>query len=621
MFSWLRGSKKVQRTFSEKSYISVESQPYIQDDDSDIFFEVEPEAEVNPTPQICLVDLGSDVNELLRRNAFNCVEASVGSLVSVPKYNRNDEHFVRQNHNIPKDLHEYDVLVMDAGAENTSSYDSDKASLQGVHEGVTYALVSKYPQQVFNTKPFGVGVLSQRLNGFSNKKSIRVVFAAKEVYVNYEIVEISSKGNYIVRREHCCNMDLFDTPRRTSKFGRKFKAPAPESGLVALLFKYIAGAEYQVFFERPTVWAENCRVPDADFMPLAFNDNDEVVSYLQKQGESFVCVFPQVVNKADFLLELFNTCFPEIIPEIFPMNGQFGWLDDGSINLPGELALKQRRAEIEKRYLADMASNDNAIQQLKVDYSFLRDMMTGTGEALVKAIQRYLLWLGFADVKSMDDESTDLLEEDIQVDCGERILVIEVKGIGGTSTDKACSQISKIKHRRSEQRRRFDVFGLYIVNHQRFLAPEKRQNPPFTKEQIGDAKLDRRGLLTTYDLYKVYFLIEDGVLEKEYVRERLFDYGVVSFLPSNLLALKVSTIIRNGTVAILELSGVELKVGMKVYARKGGDYSLREILTIKCDDVEVQSASDGEVGICLDKAIKSRSEIFIEKLVETVTPE
>jgi hypothetical protein len=618
MFSWLLGNKKVKKANIEKPYVNLDRPRPIQSFDVDPFFDDEPIEVINPVPQICLVDFDAEVNTLLRRNSFNCTEASVGSLVSVPKFNKNDEHLVRHNHDLPKNLHEYDVVVMDAGAENTSSYDSQKVDLQGVREGVTFALLSKYPQQVFNTKPFGVDVLSKRLNSFLTKQSVQILFAAKEIGINYDIVEISSRGTYIASREYCNNMGAFSTSSRSNMFGRKFKAPALESSLTSLLFKYIAGAEYHITFEQPMVWIENSKVPDTDFVPLALNDNNEIVSYIFKKGESLVLVFPQIANKGGFLLELFNTWLPETLPEIFPMSGQFGWLDDGSFNLPGELAIRDKRAKIETRYLADVAANEAAIEQLKVDYSFLRDMMSGTGQTLVIAIQQYLVWLGFVDVRSMDDEVPETLEEDIQVDCGDRILVIEVKGIGGTSTDKACSQISKIKHRRCQQRGSFDVYGLYIVNHQRYLAPENRQNPPFTKEQVGDAVLDERGLLTTYDLYKAYFLIEDGVLEKEFVRQRLFDYGVVSFFPKNLYALKVLQIIRNGTVAVVRLDGVELKVGMRIYARKGGHYSIHEIQTIRCDDVEVSSVSDGEIGISLNKAIKLRSELFIETVNEAV---
>ena len=67
-------------------------------------------------------------------------------------------------------------------------------------------------------------------------------------------------------------------------------------------------------------------------------------------------------------------------------------------------------------------------------------------------------------------------------------MTIEVKGISGTSTDKDCSQIDKVVKRKMKKYDRTDVNGLYIVNHQRYLPPLSRDNPPFKDIQIKDAE-------------------------------------------------------------------------------------------------------------------------------------
>ena len=48
----------------------------------------------------------------------------------------------------------------------------------------------------------------------------------------------------------------------------------------------------------------------------------------------------------------------------------------------------------------------------------------------------------FNNVKLMDIE-TVRKEEDLQIDTESALLAIEVKGIGGTSTDSDCNQITK----------------------------------------------------------------------------------------------------------------------------------------------------------------------------------
>ena len=86
------------------------------------------------------------------------------------------------------------------------------------------------------------------------------------------------------------------------------------------------------------------------------------------------------------------------------------------------------------------------------------------------------------------DGIEDVLREDIQVYDGEDLLIVEVKGIGGTSTDAECSQVAKHRRRREKENRDKNVIPIYIVNHQRYINPKSRENPPFSRDQIDYAK-------------------------------------------------------------------------------------------------------------------------------------
>lgn len=348
---------------------------------------------------------------------------------------------------------------------------------------------------------------------------------------------------------------------------------------------------------------------------MLLNERDEIVSYAHFIEKSIVFVFPDIADKSNFVSELFKTYLPEIIPDIFPFHGEFQWLDDGNYPLPGEKQLLQDRAEIEERYSRDIAENKKALGSLKVRYKFLSDLISETGGALVSAVETYLKWLGFESVVNLDETNPDILEEDIQIDCEDRFLVIEIKGIGGTSTDKDCSQVSKIKYRRAEEREKFDVFGLYIVNHQRYMPPKSRSNPPFTDNQIKDAGHDKRGLLTTYELYKAYFLIEEGILQKADVRESLFKTGLITLEPENMSSIGTpDELFMDGQVAILNLNGINLAVGDTLIVRKNGDYSKAIIESIQVDDKEVDKCNAGEIGIKLDRRLKKNSELFVRKV-------
>lgn len=245
----------------------------------------------------------------------------------------------------------------------------------------------------------------------------------------------------------------------------------------------------------------------------------------------------------------------------------------------------------------------------------MHELISQTGDELVKSIQKYMVWLGFDSVVDMDEKVTEVFEEDLQIETDKGLLVIEIKGIGGTSTDKDCSQISKIKYRRAEQRGKFDVFGLYIVNHQRYIPPKSRSNPPFTENQIKDAGHDNRGLLTTYDLYKAYFMIEEEILKKEDVRASLFKTGLITLEPQDIISIGVpDELLMDGQVAIVKLNGTSLSVGDSLIVKKQNDYSKVNILSLQVDDKAVDFCNSGEVGIKLNGKLRKNSELLIRKV-------
>jgi hypothetical protein len=350
---------------------------------------------------------------------------------------------------------------------------------------------------------------------------------------------------------------------------------------------------------------------DEKFMPLLANQHGEIIGYATVVKEGWFFVLPQIKDKPKFISDMFEV-LAEIFPVLFPEHARFSWLDDGSYPLPGEEELRNNRIRIEEKYVSDISANEAATAALKDEYQFLRTMLTATGDELVGAVCHFLSWLDFPAVKSMDDHAVEVFEEDVQVELDNGLLVVEVKGIGGTSKDKECAQISKIKHRRQEERQAFDVQALYVVNHQRHMPPRSRANPPFTAHQINDAKLDKRGLVTTWQLYNVYFDIESGLLSKSDVRKALLMYGVVEFFPPNLKEVGiVGETFKNGRVIILRLSDQVLTKGMDLFSLRGGTYSKIAVLGLQVDSQDVDKAEACEVGISIDVEVKRGAKIFM----------
>ena len=574
-----------------------------------------PAKEPHKHPMICLFDIEKNVEDELEKLNFNYVNASFGSTVKVSN-KRHEEKLMKLNHEYPNNLHEFDVVMMDMTSTKSEDFDASQHSLNNTTGNKAHALLSAFPEQVFDPRQFSIHIASKQINELAGKKSIVIAFYGSEITSEYQLVEITAHGPHVTDTNSYSNSAFYGGfPGCNSRHGRKVKTPEKGSKLAPLFNKHLGGIEYRSTFYHPNIWKDGKSQKDDNFIPLLLNERDEIISYAQFRDESLILVLPEVDDKPSFVASLFKTYLPDIMPDIFPFHGEFGWLENGDYLLPGESELLQQKADIEEKYIRDIAENNESMLRLKEENKFLADLISETGDTLVSSVEHYLKWLGFKSVLNFDDTNPDILEEDIQVDCEDRFLVVEVKGVGGTSTDKDCSQISKIRYRRAEQRGKFDVFGLYIVNHQRYMPPKSRSNPPFTDNQVKDASLDKRGLLTTYDLYKAYFLIEEGILQKADVRESLFKTGLITLEPENIVSIGTPTeFFMDGQVAIVNLDGITLNVGESLVLKKQNIYSKVTIESLQVDGSAVDSCDSGEVGVKLDRSLKKNSELFVRKV-------
>lgn len=566
-------------------------------------------------PMVFLFDFDESVVKKLKELRINTFEGSFGCTLKV-KNKQYERKYLKAYQDFPQNLHEFDVVMMDLTNNNSEDYDPSQHELSNVSGDCARMFLSAYPEQIFDPRPFAIYSASKDINYLFDKQSIIIAFCGSNSASKYQFVEITGLGTEITDTKTFSNFSFYkDFPNHDSRCGEKVKLPEKKSKLSPLFSKYIDNISFETFFYHPTAWHDGRHREMDNFHPLLLNERDEIVSYAHLIGESVVFVFPDIADKPSFVAELFRVYLPEMLPETFPFHGEFKWLESGDYPLPGENTLQQQRAELEEKYNRDVAEHEKTLGELKVKYKFLSDLITETGSALVTAVEAYLKWLGFESVVNLDDTNPEILEEDIQVDGPEGFLVIEIKGIGGTSTDKDCSQISKIKFRRAEQRGNFDVYGIYIVNHQRYMPPASRSNPPFTASQISDAVYDKRGLLTTYDMYKSYFMIEDGILEKSDVRESLFKTGLIVLEPANIVSLGIANeIFMDGNVAIVNLNNITITVGETLIVKRQDTYSKTKIVSLQVTDKSVETCNMGEVGIKLDIKIKKNSELFVRTL-------
>lgn len=574
------------------------------------------ESEINKIdrPKICTFDLG-EVNEELKSEGYNIYEGSIGKKVKVPNFKDYQNHQLLLNFDFPSNLHEYDVFILDLDNPETIEYQHDDHVRQNISGSSYLALLSRYPETLFDPRPLSAFLLNGRLRKINNRRCILIVFATSDYVSEYEPIEISSSNPRAKSIEKYGIYSFFENriPTESSMFGKEMKVESMRSDLQNLIERHIKGAIYNQTFSHPTVWENEERINDKKYFPLIRNQNDDIVSYYNHSDNFDLFVFPQFKDKNKFVLEFLKSVAPSISPELFPYSTQNSWKEDKEYRLPNEQELLDEKEQIIKEYDAKIKGVEKRIDKNKTNFAFLHDILSETGDTLVDSVIKYLKWLGFNSVVDMDGENPDsrIKEEDIQVTIEEGLLIIEVKGIGGTSTDSECSQISKIKHRRCKERNAFDVYALYLVNHQRYLPPLKRKNPPFTKEQLNDALNDERGLLSTWQLYNLYYDIQNGIISKKEAQKRFIQFGLVEFRPNDLVLIdEPKEFFKNNQVCIVNIDSVDLSAGEEIIIEKNGKFEKNKIISIKVDEDVVENVSQGEIGIEFSNPIKKKSKLW-----------
>lgn len=564
-------------------------------------------------PLICLIDIDEKIKENLEEKGFNVKSGTLGRAIEVPNtdnYHMNN-HRCLLNFYFPPNLHEYDIIVLDLEDKGTIPYKVEEHTRKYVEGTSDTFVLSEYPETRFDPKPYGSRSLGHEIENIKSHQIFLIIFAAEEVIKEYHTAKITNSGqqpgktvtysNYFF-----CPIALYSS----NKTGKEMivQKVSNKLGLYDLLNRHIIGATYKVIFKNP----QFDKVTET-FIPLIKNSHDEIISFSAIYNNYVLFVFPQITEKSSFLDELLTNQLQTICPTIFPFSSEFKWLEEEAYMLPNEENLLEQRKSLIKRFEEEIESKVREIESNHQKYQCLHHLLTESGDKLVEYVKTYLEWLGFENVKVMSEKRDGKLEEDLQVETEEGLLVIEVKGIDRTSKDEECSQIEKIKNRRIKERQSFDVFGIYIVNHQRHRPPSIRENPPFKEQQIKDAENEERGLLTTWQLFNLYYSIKNDGISKEEAREAFFKHGLIEFLPTNCIPLdKPERILHDGEVIILNLSH-KVNNDDELIIKRGERYIKTKILEIRVNDQKVESVDSGPVGIKVQVPIKKSDGILLKE--------
>lgn len=552
-------------------------------------------------PQVYVVNNAEIADEL--RNDYVVDEGNLG-IVKCIEYERYVNHrYVNLEYNIISNLHEYKVVIVDL--QNKTEKKNCSEDENPINS--PYLFQVDYPTKVFDPTPIVMNQIPKRMN----KNNLRIIFANYQNSEKYLIVKLEGQDNY--RYENEFKEELYSSIGAGTGEKKGKKIVAEDNELAKVISKYIL--EYRVIFYLPHRWDINQikQVPDKNYIPLILNQDSEVISYIgYDKARGYELLLPVCREKEKLISELFEKVLPNILPEIFPESKGFNWLNNEEFQPKEILVYKEKKQRLKDIYEKQLSEIEEQEKHIYEKYRFLNNLLTETGQVLVEAVKEYLEWLGYKDVRVIDGIE-NVLREDIQVYDGEDLLIVEVKGIGGTSTDAECSQVAKHRRRREKENGDKNVIPIYIVNHQRYINPKSRQNPPFSRDQIDYAENDERGLLTTWQLYQQYKLIEEGIFTKEETRLSMKKTGLITLLPDDFCYIgQIKEYFRKPQAGILNINGIEIKVGDEIWARKDERWLKGKVHSIQVDGNNVDKADSGEIGVVLDVELNKGFELYIK---------
>lgn len=565
--------------------------------------------------KICAIDLEDDILSFLKKD-FDVFEGTMGAKIDISQriQNRYDSVRLLLNYDFPANIQEYDILIQDMGYQKVIPYSEEEHVKKYITGTDIFYLYSLYPETLFNPIPYSSKLLSIELQKHRERPLIKIIFQGElysVAYTKYNAGEnYTTDGGCFTNYEHIQNYCS-----ETLLSGRDV-IPCKNTFTQAIFRNTTVGYSYQQIYCHPIAWENSIRKKNEHFIPLLTTIAGDIISYFYMDKYDITIMLPQSENKLELLKNVFNELLYINFSEYFPFIEAAAWKNTPMYFLPNQQELLDKEKQLTKKYQEDLSKIELQKEANSKQYTFLHSLLTDTGDNLVKAVIDFLQWLGFSNIVDADTtkKEEDIFEEDIQVDLGDAgLLIIEVKGINGTSTDAQCSQIHKIKFRRCEERGAFDVYALYIVNNERNIEPLKRTRPPFKDVQIKDAQKDKRGLAYTWQLFNLFFDIENGFISKAEARESLINaYGLVDFPPTNLRRLgEPYNYYKKNTVICIEIKNLIIKVGDHFAYRQNDRWHKTRIVSIEENGQVLDETSNGRYGIEVEKAIPNNVCLYL----------
>ncbi|MEA4957729.1 hypothetical protein SDC9_07609 [bioreactor metagenome] len=567
-------------------------------------------------PKIILLDLDKSSTEILKKEGFNVTSGTLGSKYKVEK--TTDYCQIYFDSKLPN-LNEQEIVCIDINGNKTLD---DSKTVDTPPEKKQYW--GECSNGIIDPAPILMKQFETSFKRILNHGGLFIIFASRKIYPN---IIFGSKQGYSLDgdKEKLHNwsfLPFFEGGyydfKTKNDYGEEIyiNPQLKENDLKKLLKKHATCMNYEITFKLGNG-------VEKGWKPLLLNKYDDIVGGIfspETGGE--IVILPQSSKKDEIIHELMTNIIPTIKPSLFPEMENKSWIHNDEYEFENVKKYKSDIEKVQKETKQKINDLNDKIKEEHDQWEFLNNIITETDKKLVMSVIECLKFIGFKNIKDVDEEigeSSDnsrIKEEDIQICDNSTKLLLEVKGIGGNPTDEDLLQVHKYVPRKMRKWKHTDVNGCSVINFQRNISPLDRNE--FTEKQIEDAENHEIKLINTWDLY----ILIRGMIKYEWegkvIRDLFYtNEGKMNNIPSNYKKIgKITHVFSDKNVIVIKIESEKLRQGDKIGYLKGHEFFEYRINSMQINKKIIEEGNIGdEVGIKIDSAKNNLKNIKLYKVI------
>ncbi|MBK8024313.1 MAG: hypothetical protein IPK19_23495 [Chloroflexi bacterium] len=507
-----------------------------------------------PKPSIVALNLESSEFSEVHSFGYNIKQGIFGFPYQVATHSQMQP--VYGNPILPYDLSEAEIVVIDL---SVSVLETAPGSQMQSATGDVWLMDA--PHGIIDPRTLAMLEQQRTLNRVLRYGGVFIVFAEQKMYYQPYLRSIERTTKRVDQVSNWVFLGDLANIKAESAYGSEIQVTSENTELAQILRRYFSDAYYSTALTLPDS-------REYDFVTLATNKYGQSVAAIlncpnhsDEKKPGIVLLLPHPKQKGAMLRELLEDYLPQVRPDLFPYLDHVHWIDQSEYQPHQVRTLQAKILQVEEQARQAVSQLLQQIADFRADAKYLADLIVETDKALVHAVKQALEVVGFKDVvdydKELQDRGATEMREDLHIRDRLPTILVEIKGVKGTSSESQALQVGKYLFPRAKELGTTELRGLSIINHQRHLPPLERRQQPFSEDIQVNAAKQHLGLLTTWNLYKLVVNFLKFGWTHDLVADIFYQNGFIEPIPKHYEYVGVV----RGYVEKLGVVGIEMKQG------------------------------------------------------------